>query len=253
MQLGGPSAAALLDWCFFPLALGLLWAITMRFVPQADAPLVFGAGAFYPTLSRAGELDYTDIALACYQVGTVWALLHWREGEQRGWLWLAAAFTGMAMGIKYLAVFTPMLALVTILWTRRRGALPAMVQFALIALAVGAPSYVRNWLATGNPFFPFALPSRYWDEFRGARYAAAGSGIGWSLREWLAVPWLTTLGLRDTSYYDARPGPLLATFSPLGLWFWLRGAGQSAERRTLALLGSFALGYGLLWFVGDHQ
>lgn len=250
MQLGGERAPAVLHWMYMVLCLALLWQTTRRFLPLVSAPLVLALAVTLQMVPILGGRAYTDLALAAYQIGTVWALLHWRAQPGSRWHWVAAAFAGMAMGIKYLSVLTPVMALLVIVWHRRRMALPAALQFCVIAGLVASPSYLRNLLATGNPFFPFALPSPYWDEFRAAWWAAAGTGTGWSLPALLSVPWLATLGLRDAAYYDGRTGPLVATFAPLAGWFWLRGAGRLAEREAVGLMGGFALGYGLLWLLG---
>lgn len=250
LQLGGEGAATLLHWVYLPLTLGMLWQMTRRFLPSVSAPLVLALAVTIQMLPLLAGWAYTDLALAANQVAVVWALLHWRAHPESRWHWAAALFAGMAMGIKYLSFLTPLLALVFIIAARGRRALPALVQFALLAGVVASPTYLRNLIGTGNPFFPFALPSPYWDDFRASWYAAAETGIGWSLPDLLAVPWTATLGLRDATYYDGRPGPLLATFTPLAFWFWLRGAGRSDERRVVGILAVFALSYIALWLVG---
>lgn len=249
-QLGGEVAPQVLHWAYFVLVLGLLWCLTRRFLPTVSAPLVLALALTIQMLPLLAGWAYVDIPLAAYQVGTFWALLHWREEPRSRWLLVAALFTGLAIGIKYLSVITPVMAGLFILAERRRAALRPLLLFGLIVALVGSPTYVRNLIGTGNPFFPFALPSPHWDEFRAAWYAAAGTGIGWSLPTLLAVPWLATLGIRDTSFYDGRIGPLLTTFLPLALWFWLRGAGVGTERRVVATLGWLASGYLVLWLLG---
>jgi hypothetical protein len=250
LQLGGEGAATLLHWVYLPLTLGMLWQMTRRFLPSVSAPLVLALAITIQMLPLLAGWAYTDVALAAYQVGVVWALLHWRAHPESRWHWAAALFAGMAMGIKYLSFLTPLLALVFIVAARGRRALPALAQFALLAGVVASPSYLRNLIGTSNPFFPFALPSPYWDDFRATWYAAAGTGIGWSLPDLLAVPWTATLGLRDANYDDGRPGPLIATFTPLAFWFWLRRAGRSDERKIIGILAAFALSYVALWLVG---
>jgi len=94
------------------------------------------------------------------------------------------------------------------------------------------------------------LPSLYWDDYRAAWYAAAGTGIGSSLTDLLALSFTATLGLGDTSYYDGRPGILIAAFLPLALGFFLLGRGDKAERSTLGWLWYFAVAYIAVWIVG---
>lgn len=251
-QLGGDKAAALLDWVYFPLLLALMWHLTRRFIPEVSAPLVLAIILSIQMIPLLASWTYTDLALAAYQVGTLYALLQWHETSEpkNGWLWIAGAFAGMAMGVKYLSFLTPLMAVLFILLSKRHQAIIPILTFSFFAFFIGSPSYLRNFVSTNNPFFPFALPSPYWDEFRATWYRAAGTGIGYSLRELLAVPWLTTLGVRDTSYYDGRPGVLITTFTPLALWFWARGAGTKATRHKISLLLAFASVYLLFWLLG---
>nr|MBA3533511.1 hypothetical protein [Ardenticatenales bacterium] len=195
-QLGGDATPALLHWFYYLLALALLWQMTRRFLPEISASLVLALAVTIQMVPLLAGWSYLDLALAAYQVGALWALLRWREQPESRWHWVAGAFAGFAMGVKYLSFITPVLGVLFILAVRRRTALAPLVAFSLVAGLVGCPSYLRNLIGTGNPFFPFVLPSAHWDAFRAAWYGATGTGIGFSLLELLLVPWNTTLGLR---------------------------------------------------------
>ncbi|RME74893.1 MAG: hypothetical protein D6784_09060, partial [Chloroflexi bacterium] len=95
------------------------------------------------------------------------------------------------------------------------------------------PWYVKNWVFTGNPVYPFAFGlfgGRFWDSFRADWYAAAGTGIGWKPSTLLALPWLATLGIRDMNYWDGRTGPLFLLFLPLVLLSLFRSAPSSSSQ-----------------------
>jgi hypothetical protein len=72
-QLGGDKAAALLDWFYFPLLLALMWHFTRRFIPEVSAPLVLAIILSIQMIPLLASWTYTDLTLAAYQVGTLYA------------------------------------------------------------------------------------------------------------------------------------------------------------------------------------
>jgi hypothetical protein len=252
-QFGTPSAPQLIHWAFLLLLAGLMWQFTRRYLPSVTPSLVLVLILSIQMIPLLAGWAYTDLFFAAFQIGVVWALLQWRESKIGRWVVLAGIFAGLTMGVKYLAAFTPVLAVGMIAISERRQwrtALQTIMQFSVVALLVAAPSYLRNTIATGNPLFPFALPGIYWDDYRAAWYAASGTGIGWSLTDLVALPFTVTLALGDTSYYDGRPGALIATFIPLALGLFFLGYGQKQERTSLVWLLYFAGAYITVWVLG---
>lgn len=170
------------------------------------------------------------------------------------------------MGLKYTSFVTPLIIIGLILWYSTRTtrfnlqftiydlriALGAVTVFAGVALLVAAPWYLKNWLFTGNPVYPFAFGlfgGQFWDSFRANWYAAAGSGIGFKPATWLALPWLLTLGVRDANYWDGRTGPLLLLFTPLLLVSFTH-ATRAHRPAALAPLAWFAMAHFAVWAAG---
>lgn len=252
-QFGTTAAPQVIHWAFLLLLLSLVWQLSRRYLPTISAPLVLVLILSIQMIPLLAGWAYTDLFFAAFQIGVLWALLQWRDSGARGWLIVAGLFAGLTMGVKYLAAFTPLLAVGMIVILKRgqwRAMGLAILQFSLVAVVVAAPSYLRNFIATGNPLFPFALPSPYWDDYRAAWYAGAGTGIGASLTDILALPFTATLALGDTSYYDGRPGALIAIFLPLALGFFLLGRGGKGERGVVGWLLYFALAYMAVWLLG---
>ena len=90
------------------------------------------------------------------------------------------------MGVKYTSFILPLLLLAWLIlseWRQRRELWRDGLRFILPAVLVAAPWYLRNWVWTGNPFYPFLFGGRGWDAFLAAHYAGAGTGIGAAVAE----------------------------------------------------------------------
>jgi len=215
------------------------------------------------------------------------------------WLILSGLFTGLAMGLKYTAFVTPLVVVGLIFWrgyqaageqgsrgareqgseeTRRishsslithhssvvtqhalRTMFYSLALFAITALLIASPWYLKNWTFTGNPVYPFLFDlfgGRFWDEFRANWYASAGTGIGWRPSTLLALPWLLTLGVRDANFWDGRTGPLLLLFLPAVLFFGIdtllfgNRKSKIQNPKSYNLLLIYALIHFLFWTLG---
>jgi 4-amino-4-deoxy-L-arabinose transferase-like glycosyltransferase len=173
------------------------------------------------------------------------------------WLLLSAVFSGLAMGLKYTSFVTPLLIVLLILWFGRRPGQAArsvknVVIFAAVAGLVALPWYAKNWAYTGNPVYPFLsglFGGQYWDSFRAAWYASAGSGVGLQPTTLLALPWLLTLGVRDANFWDGRTGPLLLLFLPLIIWTSLSRR-HKVRPAAFNLLLIYVLAHFVVWTLG---
>ncbi len=191
--------------------------------------------------------------------------------QNRRWLILGGLFAGLAMGLKYTSFVTPLVISGLILWrtcwvsritpsnrwwpASRFAGISNLAIFSLVALLIALPWYVKNWVFTGNPVYPFLsdlLGGQYWDSFRAEWYASAGTGIGWRPGTLLTLPWLLTLGVRDVNFWDGRTGPLLLLFLPLILFYSLfhnhYNASQSKIQNPKSKIANVLLIYVLAHF-----
>jgi hypothetical protein len=255
-----------------------------------------GAAAFaaVPLVGWEMTVAYNELAFTLYAFLTVYALARWYEQRDSGWLWVGAITCGLALGTKMLALAVLLFAGVVVIWrgvkewpreegrkggreeerprptspagplpkrgegekeSRLRGLVP-LLGFVAIALVVAGPWYVKTYLWTGNPVYPFfyeVFGGRYWTAARAAEYAAAQQafGLGGGPLRFLALPWNLTMqpqaffdqpgALRDFNVLVTVFGPLLLAFVPV-----LLVAGPVGRPGRLALW--FALLYTALWF-----
>jgi len=208
---------------------------------------------------------YNELAFALYAFLTIYALARARQekeqGRGNGWLWAGAMLCGLALGVKMLAGALLVFALGAMVWGTLRGRggareLRLALGFALIALAVAAPWYVKSYLWTGNPVYPFMyglFEGRYWSAERALLYTEAQKefGLGAGPLALLALPWRLTFSPQP--FFDQphvlRPfNVLILTFGPLlfALLPTLPLSGPVRAPGRLAL--SFALFFALVWF-----
>jgi len=158
--------------------------------------------------------------------------------------------------LKYTSVVAPITLGGLLLWHHWRkqtpltAALKSALTFALPALLVAAPWYIKNWLFTGNPVYPFVFEGLFWDEFRAAAYSGAGSGIGFDLIKLISLPVELTLGIYDANYIDGRSGPLFLAFLPLLLAYGVFRYRRKAIPPAMNWLLLFALAQYLFWTLG---
>jgi hypothetical protein len=175
----------------------LLFAATPLAFWEAGTAYIDGATAFFATL-----------ALLCVVTGM-------REGDN-AWLRLGAVLMGFALSTKATALaFALLLTLGVLLWAwqRSRTAFPALRQAAgwgVVTMLVGSPWYIKSWICTGNPIYPYfygIFGGRWWSKPMAAAYAGANSpGLGHSLSAALLIPWNVTMAI--------MPGHLVGAGQP---------------------------------------
>lgn len=212
-------------------ALGLLalvsWAVTLRSVKESNSPLPGGEGG------RGGEVDSAAEGREAGTSERVWG------GEVSRWMWLSAIMMGWMVSVKATSLIPTCLFALFVLVTlwRSRGAAVAWksaVLYGIVAVLVGCVWYIKSWLYTGNPFYPFAYSvfgGRYWSSYNALQYALSQKdfGVGHRPIDLLTLPWNLTMslmpghflpaglkGFNDYQSFSTAIGPVLlaALFAP---------------------------------------
>ena len=105
---------------------------------------------------------YIDLGMTFFTTGSVLAFIKWRDSEYSRfkWLLMSSFCMGIAVGSKYNALIAWFVVnlLVMFIYVRdtnkQIGALKYGIMFFVITALVASPWYLKNYLQTGNPFYP---------------------------------------------------------------------------------------------------
>ncbi|MDO8802853.1 MAG: phospholipid carrier-dependent glycosyltransferase [Elusimicrobiota bacterium] len=247
---------------YFSLRTGL-WAAAIFYTVGHAMFSAWSAGTeallmFFSTLAVYAVLNRTDDESRSAQDGTG------RDssspaplpGADMRWLWLAACFCGLSMGVKYTGLFTAVGVMLAYAWSHRSKPLAViknLALFTLIAAVFVAPWLVKNYLYKGNPVYPFAPGlfgvDQYSDPQKLTNFIANASQLG-PLKplSWLLTPWKVTMGQVGNSEYFSPlfilllpgafllSGPAGAALSGLWIFFLAVWGGWSVSSSMVRFL-----------------
>lgn len=259
-----PAAGGAVLAKLFHLAMALFTMLAVysigkkHFSPRAGmiAAVVF---ASIPLVGWEATNGYIDLGASFYVTLAVLALLyHWREGGK--WGVFAAITLGLAAATKTTAlIFIPLAAVWLVCNELRRGrglrqALLQSVGLSFLAFLIASPWYIKSWVYTGNPVYPFLYDTfggRNWNAHLAEAYRASQLqfGMGESLYSFLLAPWnLTMYPARffDCKVIFASIGPVFLAALPLFAAIRFGGA-------KLRMLLAFIAASVVIWFFMTQQ
>jgi hypothetical protein len=251
LALGGPVVAKLLHFACLLLTGLLVYQFSRRYGAQTSPWLSVSLFVTVPTVLWEATTAYVDLALAFHTGLVVYALLRYIEGKSWQWLILGAINLGLALATKHLALLVLALAvsgLALLLWLETHNLkqvfLPAIL-LAFISFLFPLPWYIRNWHASGNPFFPEmfrifgAFPAERWNAVSelGLNNFKAHFGRPRTAINLLTLPWDMTV---HADRYGGTLGPMFLLLLP-GL------ATKKWRSRIMPCLVSCALLYIAIW------
>jgi hypothetical protein len=253
LVLGGGTFAALIHWSLGIAALAAAGAWARRLGGSGLwAAVALGASALFVWEATSAFVDLGAALFA--SLALLWAL---EADSGASAVVLAGLFAGLAAGSKLtgaaMAAMAGMAAALTV-WPDRGRGVRRLLAIGGLSLVVALPWYVRNALATGNPFFPVG------SQFLGHRppptaalSTAMEYGYGRDLLHLLSSPF-DLLARGDPFDQGWSLGPAYLALAPLGfVSAWrLAGAGAMGRRRAVIALGALT-GWWVLWFLVSPQ
>lgn len=183
---------------------------------------------------------YVDLGMTFFTTGSVLAFVRWRDSEYRQFKWflISSLCMGIAIGSKYNALIAWFIVNLMLMFSYVRetnqqiGALEYGLLFFIITAFVASPWYLKNYLQTGNPFYPLfnsifqSLPHKAFQEVINSQLAEKTGRIGFfKMREimygegfldTLLIPIRMFFQGQDNSYqyFQGVLNPILIIFSP---------------------------------------
>ncbi|MGB9299386.1 MAG: phospholipid carrier-dependent glycosyltransferase [Anaerolineae bacterium] len=258
MLLKSDIVAKLVHFTYAVLTIGLLFSFARRHLQSRMpwlAPVIYVSA---PSIVLVSTWAYVDLGLAFYTFAAFYGFITWTGLRDSHWLVVTGILSGFALGVKYTAVLTPIVLGFLVIWEHRRqgavGSLRNLLFLWLSTAAVASPWYLKNWVLTGNPFYPFFFAGRFWDEYRAWWYSRWGTGLLHEPLRLLLAPWETSImGVEGKMGYEATIGPFLLACLPLLLvslvWRNARQRDSSILTYAVVLCGA----HYLLWLYGVAQ
>jgi hypothetical protein len=219
----------LLMWLCWCATLLLLARILQSIVTYAQAITLVLAYALCTTLLLVVNNCYVESLLAMNFVAALYLMLQLHESadcaQPRNWALPLGILAGGAAAVKLTGACVLAVVLVCFIShayryrSHTRQILIATAIFGLTAMTIAIPFYLRPWLATGNPFYPYLAQWFSHDlaiEEMSRYHHAIGSSFG--ISSWttfLAAPFLLAF---DNLLYDGAFGGQAILLIGLAVW-----------------------------------
>jgi len=146
--------------------LGLLCALAVYVLAKKLAnrkAALISAIIFYtmPALSWLIYSTKVDLGYTLFELSFWILFVEWIRKKDKKMLFVSAIFLGFAIGSKYHALLAMTFAALTafVLLVIRKEKLGIIIitlfLFSIIAIMIGSPSYIKNFIYTGDPVYPF--------------------------------------------------------------------------------------------------
>jgi hypothetical protein len=207
-----------------------MWQFTRHHISEiAFIPIALLVFYSIPSVFVGSHMAYSDLPATFYAFLAVYAFVNWFRRREDRWLILCGLLSGLAISTKYTALLLPFLGCLGILWACRhhrvsnQHILRLLLAYVTCAVVVGSPFYMKNWIMTGNPFYPLLykiFDGRGWDPEQARLYDLflRSLGMGRGLWDYLLLPWNVSFNAKMHSpQFDGILGPVFILILPFAL------------------------------------
>ncbi len=159
--IGGEFAARLLNLGLLGGVSALVFAIAKQIgATRALASLLCLLWLSTPLVDLVTGSVYSENLVAFLSLSCLASVSQYLLSNRTAYLWATAAICGALLATKFSAItlLIPLIPCALILGYRSKIRIEPKIAAMLVGvvLVIGAPAYLRAWIETGNPFFPFA-------------------------------------------------------------------------------------------------
>lgn len=260
----------IISFLFCPLLLLTIFGIVTEVVSDRGWALTAAAiVAAVPTLYQVAGSGYVDHSLTFFITLAIYAVMKWWENSSRENAALVAFSLGGALAIKFLALFAFLSIFLIVLFKSKQAKDQstknpnAILLNGILALCCGgllaSPWYLRTWLKTGSPVFPFyahlwkgSAPG--WDAARSqisqillSQYGGENKGIF----DYLLTP--IKLSIESQPELPANYDGVLGITFLLGLPLIIWGLWKLSLRPEIKIAAVMAGGWYFCWLFTSEQ
>lgn len=238
---------------FFHFGTGILASLTVfTWARQvADKKVAWGAAILFlttPAVINEMGVTYVDVGLAFFALLLVFSIWKWKVTQKTYWLAVGGAFAGVCIGIKYLGIMVLIPAFLLVMVDRATLSHKArgLLALSLATVLFGGFWYVRNYIAFGNPVFPY-LPAIFGSGDPLINQDYKGLGVPHTWLDFLKLPFTVTMkpGLFPYGGWGDQIGPGYLAFLPFLLFGF--------QAPFMAGVIFFVTVYFLLWFFSGQM
>lgn len=225
LVLRAASAAQLLHVMFGLANIMVIANIARRFYGVKTAALATLLFYSLNDVSAETPVGRIDLGVSFYALMAFLCFIIMQESNNgKLWLIMSGIFAGFCAGSKYTGLIVPLIITVIVLIFSRQSRFKKSLTVAVVALLIAAPWYIRNYIWTENPVFPFftelfgqgPLLDEHIEFIRQGNWKYAP--ISRTFLNFLLVPWL--LIVKRDAFASGRIGPLFLAYLPV--FFCLR-------------------------------
>lgn len=259
IQLWGLSLGSESTTQVVQCSMGFLLLLALITLARREMPITWSllSGAILYTYSDVIVLSgraSPDLANGLWMVLAIIAWLHWVETGIERWMLVAGALAGLfAAGARlpgaYGAIGLVMLVIICSKYHHNLSLPKAMINgltVGLLALLMVTPWYLRSYMQTGNPVWPFlgtVFGAQDWTtvtyQMFTTNFSEQEVGRWLSATRIFAAPW--DLTMRPERFHSGMAGPVVLATLPIALLVRI-------PRRLKWILAACAV-LGILWYV----
>jgi len=236
----------------FHLLMGILTALAVFSLSRRHFNLQLSIMAsticfLTPGIFTQATYAYVDLASMFFTFMGVYSFFLWFSTGSKHWIVLVGVFCGVAMGVKYLGVYTCITLMVGLLvamfCTKKLGfyeGIKIILIFAGVAIVVAMPWYIRSFVVVENPVYPFMH-----EIFGGAGWKSEFTPIGvmTGFARYVFAPWNLTMYPGSYGGEESQIGPVFIAITPALLII------RKVETHLRYLI-LFSLTFFVLWLLG---
>ena len=226
MIFDNPPLAKLFHFAVALMGGLVIYSFGRRYINREVAFLAAAIFLLTPGVFTQATYAKNDIGWAIYAFMGFYAILIWDFSSKKRWLILAGVMCGIAADTKYLGLVTPVtVGLVLIIKgllerKNHKDLAKSFVLFTIAVIVVIFPYYIRPYLYTGNPLYPFYV--KYIGE--SGWYRPSGFGMDKNLLNSIISPWfLTFYPGKMFGGNESQLGPIYLSFLPALLFLKKKG------------------------------